>query len=205
MSTQQQHGVFEEWLELELDGSLAPEQEARLAAHAADCARCRAARRSHAQLAALLAAARVEVEPGFRERVLQALPAAGWEARHPRTWRLPLTAFVVLGGLAAALLGVSSAHVEPGGSVLGAVLALGGLARAAVLAGAGLLGASWKGIGLAVRELLDSPANLGALGLLVLCLDLLLVSLLRRRRPARDIAARAAGAPDAGRRRGRGD
>ncbi len=205
MSRQQQHAVFEEWLELELDGRLAPEQEARLAAHAAECARCSAARRSQAQLAALLAGTRVEVEPDFRERVLQALVPAGWESRHPRTWRLPLAAFALLGGLAAALLGVSSAHVEAGGSVVGALLALGGLARAAVLTGAGLLGASWKGIGLAVRELLDSPLNLGALGLLVLCLDLLLLSLLRRRRPARGVAAGRSAAPGAGRRRSRGD
>jgi hypothetical protein len=189
----QQHAVYEEWVELELDGRLGDEQRSRLAAHAAECARCRAARRSQARLASLLAATRVEAEPGFRERVLAALPAAGWEARHPRAWRLPLAAFALLGGLAAALLGASSAHVEPGGSLVGALLALGGLARAALLAGAGLLGASWKGVGLAMRELLDSPLDLAALGLLVLCLDLLLLSLVRRRRPAHGAARTATG------------
>jgi hypothetical protein len=193
MNAQQRHAVYEEWLELELDGRLAPAERERLAAHAAECPRCGAARRGQERLGALLQEARVAVEPGFRARVLAALPAAGWEARHPRTWRLPLAAFALLGGLAAVLLGVSSAHVEPGGSVLGAVLALGGLARAAVLAGAGLLGASWKGVGLAVSELLGSPLNVAALGLLVLCLDLLVVSLVRRRR--------SAAAPAAGRRR----
>ena len=187
----EQHEVFEEWLELELDGRLLPEQQARLEEHAGACARCGAARRSQARFGALLRDAAVEVEPGFRGRVLRTLPAAGWEARHPRSWRLPLAAFALLGGLAVVLVGVSSSHLE-GGSVVGALLALGGLVRAATLAGAGLLGASWKGVGLAVRELLDSPLDLGALGLLVLCLDLLLVSMLRRRRAAGRVAARPA-------------
>jgi hypothetical protein len=56
--------------------------------------------------------------------------------------------------------------------------------RAAVQAGAGLLGASWKGIGLIIEEILASPASLGAFGFLVLCLNLLLFSLIRRRRLA---------------------
>jgi hypothetical protein len=193
MSThpQRRHDLYEEWLELELDGRLAPEQQALLAAHARDCAACGAARVAQARLGALLSATAVEVAPGFRDRVLAALPAAGWESRHPRSWRLPLAAFAVLGGLGAALVGMSSAHLE-GGSVLGALLALGGLVRAAALAGAGLLGASWKGVGLGVRELFASPLNLGVFGVLVLCLDLLLVSMVRRRRAAGRLAAPAA-------------
>lgn len=201
---ERQHATFEEWLEVELDGRLAPEQQARLAAHAAECPSCQAARQAQARLVALLAATRVEAEPGFRARVLAALPPAGWEARSPRAWKLPLAAFALLGGLAAAVLGTSSAQLAPGGSLAAALLALGGLARAAVLAGAGLLDASWLGVGLAVRELLGSPLNLGALGLVVLCLDLLLVSLVRRRGQARRVAARPGGRPSATRRRGDG-
>ncbi len=187
----QRHDVYyQELLELELDGRLTPEQQALLEAHAGDCAACGATRRSQARLARLLSAAAVEVEPGFRDRIVAALPAAGWECRHPRSWRLPLAAFALLGGLAAALVGASSAQID-GGSVVGALLALGGLVRAATLAGAGLLGASWKGLGLAMRELLASPVNLGAFGLFVLCLDLLLVSMLRRRLAARPAAGRS--------------
>jgi hypothetical protein len=56
--------------------------------------------------------------------------------------------------------------------------------QASILAGAGLLGASWKGLGLVVDHVISSPASLGAFGFLVLCLNLLLISLIRRRRPA---------------------
>ncbi|HEX5759376.1 MAG TPA: zf-HC2 domain-containing protein [Thermoanaerobaculia bacterium] len=181
----QRHEVYQEWLELEADGRLTPEQRSHLEAHAADCARCGEARRSLARLGTLVRDGRVEVEPGFRARVMERLPAAGWEGRHPRTWRLPLAAFGLLGGLAAALLGTSSVELGPEGSMLAALVALGEMARAALLAGAGLLAASWKGVGLAARDLLDSPVDVGAVALLVLCLDLLLVSLLRRRRAAR--------------------
>ncbi|HVF60425.1 MAG TPA: zf-HC2 domain-containing protein [Thermoanaerobaculia bacterium] len=180
----QRHEVYEEWVEMEADGLLTPERRARLEAHAAECARCRDERRALARLGALLRETEVAVEPGFRERVVERLPAAGWEGRHPRTWRLPFAAFALLGGLAAALLGGTSAQLGPEVSVVAALAALGEMARAALLAGAGLLGASWKGVGLAMAELLDSPLDVAALGFLVLCLDLLLISLLRRRRPA---------------------
>lgn len=180
----QRHEVYEEWVEMEADGLLTPERRARLDAHAAECARCRDERRALARLGALLRETEVAVEPGFRERVVKRLPAAGWEGRHPRTWRLPFAVFALLGGLAAALVGSSSAQLGPEVSLIAALAALGEMARAALLAGAGLLGASWKGVGLAMSELLDSPLDVAALGFLVLCLDLLLISLLRRRRPA---------------------
>ncbi|MGH9361261.1 MAG: zf-HC2 domain-containing protein, partial [Thermoanaerobaculia bacterium] len=48
------HEVFEEWLELEADGLLSPEQRARLEAHAADCASCSGERRALSRLGALL-------------------------------------------------------------------------------------------------------------------------------------------------------
>jgi hypothetical protein len=69
---------------------------------------------------------------------------------------------------------------------------MGGMVRAAALAGAGLLGASWKGVGLIVENIISSPVSLGAFGFLVLCLNLLLISLVRRRRPS---AAAATAAP----------
>jgi hypothetical protein len=51
------------------------------------------------------------------------------------------------------------------------------------LAGAGLLAASWQGLGMALGELLDGPGWI-VFGAGVLALDLLLVQLLRRRRLA---------------------
>jgi hypothetical protein len=76
----------------------------------------------------------------------------------------------------------STSATAPSG--LAALDALGGMLRAAALAGAGLLGASWKGIGLIVEDIISSPVSLGAFGFLVVCLNLLLLSLVRRRRPS---------------------
>jgi len=67
------------------------------------------------------------------------------------------------------------------------------LATAAVVAGAGLLGASWKGIGMVLDKVISSPVSLGAFGFLVLCLNLFLVSLIRRKRPAGAAAAQRSG------------
>ena len=68
-----------------------------------------------------------------------------------------------------------------------------GLAAAGALAGAGLLAASWKGVGLVTLEAVGTtPGGLVAFVVLVICLNLLLLSLLRRRRTA------AAGEPVAG-------
>jgi hypothetical protein len=54
--------------------------------------------------------------------------------------------------------------------------------RASAVAGAGLIAASWKGLGMAFAAALSSPVSIGVFGVFVLCLNLLLVSLLRRRR-----------------------
>ncbi len=129
----------------------------------------------------------IAVRPDFRAAVLASLPATGWEARSPRAWRFPAAVIVLLGSLAGALLAAGSAAAP---SSLSALLAVGGMFRAAALAGAGLLAASWKGIGLLVEEVIASPVSLGAFGFLVLCLNLLLISLIRRRRPAGAAAAR---------------
>ena len=119
---------------------------------------------------------------------MASLPTAGWEARAAQGWRFPAAVLVLLGALAAGLLVAGSVPSSSGFSTL---LAVGSLFRAAVMAGAGLLAASWKGVGLVVERVISSPASLGAFGFLVLCLNLLLISLLRRKRPARQ----AEGAP----------
>lgn len=178
------HTTFQEWLQLESDGELPADRQSRLEQHLAGCEACRAERRELQQLSVLLEQGSLPVRPDFRHSVLQALPATGWEARHPRTWRFPAVAFLLLGGCAAAFLGLSSARLSESSSVLGAFLALGGLLQASVLAGAGLLGASWKGLGLVLQEVFASRLHLGAFAVLVLCLNLLLFSLIRSRRPS---------------------
>lgn len=191
--------TYHEWLDQELDGDLPAARAAALAAHLAGCADCRLERRALAGLRDTLAAGRVAVNPNFAAEVMAALPAAGWEARSPRAWRLPMAAFALLAGAAAALAGVSTAQLYPGTPFLAAAGAVADLVAAAVVAGAGLAGASWSGIGLAVGELLaGSKATLAAFAGLVVGLDLVLLFLLRRRP-----AAAASGAAPRRRRGGR--
>lgn len=181
-----EHSTYREWLNLDVDGLLAGEARTRLEEHLAACVECRREREELAALEGLIRRSAIAVRPGFRSSVLSSLPAAGWEGRAPRAWRFPAAVFVLL-GLAAGLLVAGSASAPSG---LTALLAVSGMFRAAALAGAGLLAASWKGIGLVVEEIVSSPMSLGAFGFLVLCLNLLLISLIRRRRPTAAGAAR---------------
>ena len=174
------HSTYREWLNLDADGLLAGAERGLLEEHLTACGDCRRERQELAALAALIESSAVPVRSGFRDTVMASLPAAGWEARSPRTWRFPAAVFVLLGGLAAALM-VAGSAAEPSG--LTALLAVGGMLQAATLAGAGLLAASWKGVGLLVENVISSPMSLGAFGFLVLCLNLLLFSLTRRPGP----------------------
>ncbi len=184
--------TYHEWLDLEAEGALGPAETAALARHLdpdqGDCAACREERRAIAALHRELAASRLPVPEGFAERVMAALPAAGWEARHPRAWKLPVAALALLAGAAAALAGISSAELHPGMPFVAAASAVADLFVTAALAGAGLLAASWSGIGLVLGELFSSSTGtLVAFAVLVVGVNLLLFFLLRRR-PA---AARA--------------
>jgi hypothetical protein len=175
------HSTYREWLNLDADGGLDGGDRALLDEHLASCADCRREREEILALDGLLRGAALPVRPDFRVSVMSALPTVGWQARSPRAWRFTAAVIVLLGGFAAALLIAGSA---PAASGFGALAAVGGMLQASILAGAGLLGASWKGLGLVVDHVISSPASLGAFGFLVLCLNLLLISLIRRRRPA---------------------
>jgi anti-sigma factor RsiW len=182
------HSTYREWLTLDADGMLDGRERALLDDHLASCADCRREREENAALDALLQRSAPPVRADFRESVMSALPTAGWEARSPRAWRFTAAVIVLLGALAAALMAAGSA---PASSGLGTIAAVAGMIQAAVVAGAGLLGASWKGLGMVVDKLIDSPLSLGAFGFLVLCLNLFLVSLIRRKRPAGAAARRS--------------
>ena len=175
------HSTFREWLNLDVDGMLEHDERARLEEHLAGCEECRREREELLAFTRLLQRSTVAVRPDFAAAVMAALPPAGWEARSPRTWRFPLAVAAML-MLVAGLLVAGSSSTAPSG--LAALGAMGGMIRAAALAGAGLLGASWKGIGIVVENVISSPMSLGAFGFLVLCLNLLLFSLVRRRRPS---------------------
>ncbi|HYG61004.1 MAG TPA: zf-HC2 domain-containing protein [Thermoanaerobaculia bacterium] len=181
------HDTYREWLHLEADGELSPAQHTRLEAHLATCADCRRQLQEYRALDGLIARGSLPVREDFKSGVMASLPVVGWEARHPRTWRFPAAVFALFAGLAAALVSFGSEGPAPSG--LSALFAVAGLLRAAVQAGAGLLAASWKGLGMAFGDVMSSPLSLGTAAFLVLCLNLLLISLIRRRKPAASEAA----------------
>jgi anti-sigma factor RsiW len=184
------HSTYREWLNLDADGSLGGGERALLDEHLAACADCRRERQEIESLDGLLHRAALPVRSDFQATVMSALPTAGWEARSPRAWRFTAAVILLLGGFAAALLIAGSA---PATSGFGALAAVAGMLQASAVAGAGLLGASWTGIGLVLDKMLASPLSLGAFGFLVLCLNLFLVSLIRRKRPAAALARRSGG------------
>lgn len=180
------HDTYREWLNLDVDGVLPVESRAQLAEHLAACEACRTEREELLVFEGLLRKARVPVREDFREQVLSSLPTAGWESRSPRTWAFPAAVFALLAGIAAAVMGGRGPHA----SLLSALAAVTGMFRASAVAGAGLITASWKGLGMAFAAALSSPMSIGAFGVFVLCLNLLLISLLRRRRSASSDAVR---------------
>ena len=174
------HTTYREWLNLDVDGMLPDDDRARLEEHLASCSECRREKDELVALDGLLRSSSLSVRPDFKESVMASLPAVGWEGRAPRSWGFPAAMFILLGGIAAAFFTAGPAT----SSGLGALSAVFGMFEAALLAGAGLLAATWKGWGMIFDELLSSPVSLGVFGVFVLCLNLLLVSLIRRKRPA---------------------
>jgi hypothetical protein len=130
---------------------------------------------------ALLASARVVARPGFAREVMAALPAtAPWQGRRVQGWRSALLALAALVVLAIGFLGFGGSRLAPASPALAAARAVADFGAAAALSGAGLLAASWRGVGLALGNALDLPAQLVfALG--VLAVNALLLVLLRRR------------------------
>lgn len=178
----QDHETYLQWLDLDLAGELEQNDRRQLAAHLEGCAECRRERRSLTALDALLTAGRVPAREDFQLQVMASLPVAGWEARARKAWVWPLAVLAALVVAVGALVGTSSGQLAPDGSALGALGALTDLFATGALAGAGLLGASWQGIGLITAEALGRiPGGLIAFTVLVVCLHFLLFSLLRRR------------------------
>lgn len=185
------HSIYREWLNLEADGRLPRDERSRLEQHLATCSSCRCELDSLRSMESLLVQARVPVRQGFRADVLASLPAAGWEARAPRTWGFPVAMCVLLAVISAAVVGTAPGE----SSGLGALSAVFGMFQAAALAGSGLLAATWKGFGLVFEEMLTSPVSLGMFGVFVLCLNILLVMMIRRKRTEAPAEAGRSGRP----------
>lgn len=187
------HDLYREWIDLDADGALEPERRAALAAHAMGCEECQAELAGARDLVHRLETARVDVRPGFASEVLSALEPAPWEARTLRAWRLPFAIVLVLAGVAAAIFGGAAAELDRGAGGFGALVALADLFATAATAGAGLLAASWQGLGLGVAEWLGaSKLNAAAAVGAVVGINYLLLRALRRR-PARVESGRSQG------------
>ena len=171
------------WLDLEADGELSAEEAVRLEAALRQRPELEAERRELRRLHADLAT-RVDVREGFRESVMEALPQPAWEPAGRRGWGVAVAVVALLAAASAALLGWSgSSATAPG---LGVLAAITDALQTALLTGAGLLGASWRGVGLALGELLDaSPVTLAVFAVGVVGLNVLFFRLLRRRAAAR--------------------
>jgi anti-sigma factor RsiW len=184
----ERHQEFHELLQMQADGELSRVEAQRLDRHLASCQSCRRERRELTRLDEVLSAARIQVRPGFRYDVVAALPNAGWESRHPTSWAAGVALVLLLGGGAFALTSAAGAAASPLVEVSLAVL---DLFRSSLLAGAGLLSASWRGVGLALARLFDgSLLNLVAFGVFVIGVDILFLRLLlKTRRRVRQTAS----------------
>lgn len=172
--------TLREWASLELDGELSPRERAELQRASERDPRLARERAHLTQLATLLRSEDLALDAGFKAQVLRSLPAAGWEARHPRSWKFAVGLLLLLGGLSAALVGAGSAELAPAGPFVGALTALLDSFRAAAMAGAGLLAASWKGLGLALGAALSgSWIGKVAFGLFVVSVNLMFYLLWR--------------------------
>ena len=176
---QEQHEQYREWLALET-GEIGGFEQRRLDAHVAECEECAAERATFQRVDSLLADERISVREGFRDDVLRSLPAPGWESGVPRFWRLPVAAILLLGAAAGLFLGLHSSQASNGAPLAGAFGAVLDAVTTGALAGGGMLWASWRGIGM-VLDSAVSPGVTGALLLLVVCVDVLLVTLVVRR------------------------
>ena len=178
-----EEATLREWMDLDVDGALDAPQKAQLTERLRADSELADERGSLESLHQLLAESRIAVEPGFQARVMAALPHPAWRRstadRGIPAWGAPLAAMLVFALGAAWLLAGSG--LLTAGVVGGTAVALLDLASTSVLAGSGLLFATWQGLGWGLGEVLgDSILNLVAFGTLVVCLNLLLVSMLRR-------------------------
>ena len=178
-----EEATLREWMDLDVDGALDAGRRAQLAERLTADSELAAERGALESLHHLLSESRIAVQPGFEARVMEALPQPAWRRDSASSaipaWGIPLAAMLIFALGAASLLAGSGALTA--GVVGGTAAALLDLASTSVLAGSGLLFATWQGLGWGLGALLgDSVLNMVAFAMLVVCLDLLFVSMLRR-------------------------
>ncbi len=174
--------TISQWLDLDLENELEPASKRELEQQLKARPELVAEQRMMAGLHEMLHQSKIAVQEDFSARVMESLPEPAWSPRQTSgwlsVWGFPAALVLSLGIGAFLILGGSAADSHMGG-IFGAVA---DLLTSTLLAGSGLLFATWRGIGFGVEELLGgSKWNLAAFGAGVLCLNLLLYSLLKRR------------------------
>lgn len=178
----QDHDTMLQWMQEALDGELDTSRSEALATHLKECDGCRQEQERSLRLHAMLAEDRVEIAPGFVSRVMAALPVEAWEVRPVRSFRLAVGVLFLLASSSLLLLSASGAAESAPLSLLGSIA---DLLTTSALAGAGLLGATWRGVGFVLHDLLTgSPVTLIAFVATLVALHGLLWRLLRPREKA---------------------
>lgn len=185
------HDELLELLDLEVDGAIGEENRKRLVEAMSKEPSLAAERRRLELLRNALEADRAPVDEGFTRRVMEALPEPAWARRRAGSWRVAVALFAVLATIGGLLMAAGIPESAAASPVVGTFAAVGDFLVASVLSGAGLLAASWRGIGLALEEMLG-VGDLLLFGLGVVAVNGLLLLLLRssRRRPAAEQADR---------------
>jgi hypothetical protein len=182
-----------ELLQRQLDGDLGPQERRLLEDELRASPELAEEHRLLQDLATRMSATRIPVRPGFREQVMAGLPPAAWEVRAARSWRLPVALLVALAGCLAMLTRFAPEGLRTKGLFAGTLVAVGDLLRVSVVTGAGLLGASWKGLQAGIGELFAS-SPMTAVGLLMLLAGLNFLFFLglrsRKRTRAREIVSK---------------
>ena len=169
-----------EWLDLDLDGQLGRSERAQLEEQLGADPKLAAEHRRLESLHVMLTESRIPVRPDFREQVMAQLPSPVWQASRVPVWALPAAMMVVLGVASALVLGMGAPAAE--GALLGTGLAVFDFLKATMVAGAGLMAASWRGFGWGLEELIASSGlSLVAMAVLVVFMNLLFISMMRRR------------------------
>jgi hypothetical protein len=184
---------LQELLQRELDDDLGAGERSLLEQGLLELPDLRQEREQWAQMKAKMEAARIAVRPDFCQQVLDQLPAAAWEARASRAWRFPAAVLLSLGAVLVGLVGSSKGLAAFPGPLVGALAAAVDLLQTSLLAGAGLLGASWKGLQVSLAQLFaGSPAAVVGFFFLVVALNAVFFYGLRsrKRRPVEQPAAK---------------
>jgi anti-sigma factor RsiW len=137
-------------------------EAASVARHLEGCDACRAELEVERHLVEAMASLSVRSRPDFAAGVMAAVAASAepaWARPRMSAWAWPAA---VLAAFAAAAAWIAvNLSATPVGGIVGT---LSGMAKASLIAGAGLLGASWRGVSLTVRDAFSGePASLALL------------------------------------------